>query len=148
MGMYTQLFLGVRIKSGAADVHAVLGKMFGKDIGSEFDPPAHPFFKTPRWRQIGRGWSYYFDARSHCDFVAGSGGDGYLTVLGDLKNYDNEIALFLDWLHPFVDEPASCEFKGYVRHESDDAPTLVYYDATGWRFVKAPLPGSGHDTSL
>lgn len=42
-----------------------------------------------------------------------------------LKNYDDEIDKFFDWLNPYIEGiPGQC--IGYKWHEYDDAPTLVY----------------------
>lgn len=48
----------------------------------------------------------------------------YLFLRVDLKNYDNQIEYFLDWLHPFVDENHD-KIIGWKWYEEDDYPTLL-----------------------
>lgn len=52
--------------------------------------------------------------------------DGYnLSVYSSFKNYDDEIAKFLDFIRPWIETDG---FIGYMRYEDHDDPTLIYND--------------------
>jgi transposase InsO family protein len=42
-----------------------------------------------------------------------------------LKNYDNEIKHFIDWLTPYIDQEDG-ECIGWSWYEEDDKPTLLF----------------------
>lgn len=121
MGMYTELVIKCSIKDEIPEqVHKILQTMFGDGDYYEGELPNHPFFSRQRWRNIGRSSSYYHipKAISYYNF-------GYLFSRSDLKNYENEIDLFLDWLDPYIAEiPGQC--IGWVWYEEFKEPTLVY----------------------
>ena len=54
---------------------------------------------------------------------------GYVFSRSDLKNYGGEIAKFLDWVDPYVDElPGKC--IGWTWYEEEDQPTLIFKKGT------------------
>lgn len=126
MGMYTELVLGVEIVPDD-NVIGILRHML--DEIDHFDGDySHPLFETPRWSYMLNCGSWYFDGqtdsklftRKLCDYVA-----YFLNVRCNLKNYDDEIELFLDWLNPYIKTQG---FLGYYRYEEFENPTLIYKD--------------------
>lgn len=118
MGMYTELVLKVRLTGDAP--RDIINHMFG-DGPEPATLPAHAFFKTQRWDFIGKSSSFYHHPEALSSFLSSD----YLFSRSDLKNYGNEIALFIDWLQPYIDaEPGYC--IGWEWYEEDDVPTLLY----------------------
>ena len=75
--------------------------------------------------------SYYFDGDTHSTLRYDDIARQYmLTVRCNLKNYDDEIALFLDWIGPYVSS-LDGTFHGYTIYEEDIEPTLIYYKRPG-----------------
>lgn len=120
MGMYTEIIIKCSLKENLPEtVNAVLNQLFNNEEEVE-NLPNHPFFSCPRWRAIGRCSSYY-----HIPWADANYRDGYLFSRSDLKNYDNEIYLFFDWLDPYINElPNTC--IGWSWYEEDDVPELRY----------------------
>lgn len=124
MGMYTELNLGVEIANNLNIIHdlkIMLGTIDG-DIVSN-----HDLFKTRQWDNMLLSDSYYFDGQTDSklfrDDLDSNNPMYYLNVRCNLKNYDNEIKLFLDWLCPYI---LTEGFLGYMRYEESYAPTLIY----------------------
>lgn len=128
MGMYTELVFKASIREDIPDTaQAVLQHLFG-DGDRPTQLPDHPFFQCTRWGQIGRGNSFYHTpfALSRYENPNRDGAKGgYLFSRSDLKNYGDEIAAFLDWVDPFIDEePGMC--VGWTWYEEENQPTLVF----------------------
>ena len=130
MGMYTALSLGVQFRRDTpADVidtieYMVTGRR--ERAADEYSSRAlHPFFSTDRWPALLRCDSYYFDWQTDYHFGPDQG-RYYLTGVSNLKNYSNEINLFLDWIEPHLDTHG---YLGWKMYEEDVAPTLLFrYD--------------------
>lgn len=129
MGMYTELVLKCQIKDEApSQVKEVLKYLFkgGEELKTL---PDHKFFKCPRWNGIGQCSSFYHHPKALSDYWTGHGNNddrgGYLFSRSDLKNYDQEIENFLDWLMPYIDEYEG-QCIGWQWYEEDDEPTLLY----------------------
>lgn len=129
MGMYTDFCFDVNIKKDVPDdVVAMLNQMRDFDRFDLFQKvlPDHPFFKCDRWVQIGHCSSAYFPAEPRFIFEKKSYGDDYvLNLRCNLKNYDEEIKHFINWIKPYVDAYPG-EFLGFYRYEEATRPTLVY----------------------
>lgn len=121
MGMYTELVLKCMVKQDRPEiVHKVLSYMFPQDLDRPDELPEHEFFKTERWYLIGGSSSCY-----HIPSPSAYYDGRYLFSRSDLKNYGNEISLFLDWLNPYLDNyPGEC--IGWVWYEEDHEPQLIY----------------------
>jgi len=133
MGMYTELVLKCQIKDDLpADVRSVLKYLFKGGDKPLAVLPDHEFFKCPRWDFIGQGSSFYHHPAALSDYWTGHGDDdnrgGYLFSRSDLKNYDNEIEKFIDWLRPYIDENDE-QCIGWSWYEEEDQPTLLFKDA-------------------
>ena len=131
MGMYTEFNIGVSLSDDVPQsVIDILRYMTG-DI-NEIDSSVenlHPFFKTERWAILFKCDSYYFDGETHTSFHKDDIDNKYhLTVRSNLKNYDNEIELFLDFINPYLD---TFDFLGYMIYEEDRIPTLIFRSEKG-----------------
>jgi hypothetical protein len=129
MGMYTELVLKCRVRDTTPDgIKEVLRHMFGNNVEPE-TLPEHPFFKSPRWSLLGKCSSYYHHPEALSGIFESSNdwGDMYIFSRSDLKNYDNEIALFVDWITPYVDGYGKACI-GWEWYEEDEAPTLIFVE--------------------
>ena len=125
MGMYTELNIGVRICPTPAVVQK-LNYMLGKD--TEDVHIDHPLFTDQtRWKYMLLSDSYYFDGKSDSklfiDDLYPNEPMYFLNVRCNLKNYNEEIEKFMDWLCPYIYTEG---FLGYKRFEEYDDPTLIY----------------------
>lgn len=126
MGMYTELNIGVNLVSSTPDyVIDIIKYMLNPE--SEYDEiklPDHPLFKTARWRYMLLSDSYYFGGTTNsCMEYDGIFKQHELNVRSNLKNYESEIELFLNFIQPYIDFHG---FIGYMRYEEFDIPTLIY----------------------
>lgn len=127
MGMYTELVLKCRIKEKPPrQVKEVLHYLFVDRYSDMPERPTHPFFQTPRWHMIGGSSSFYHHPKATSSMYEVDYSDSiYIFSRSDLKNYDNEIALFLDWIDPYLDNlPGEC--IGWTWYEEDEQPTLIF----------------------
>lgn len=120
MGMYTELVLKCEVQHFLPkDVEDILNFLFNsRDVPEEL--PKHPFFECDRWRHIGNRSSYYHIPWCHSKYS-----ENYIFCRCDLKDYDKEIELFLDWLSPYLYCPVGACI-GWTWYEEDDVPTLIY----------------------
>lgn len=127
MGMYTEIHFNAELKKDVpVEIVSVLRYMLG-EVEPRPPLPAHPFFETDRWHVLFRMDSYYFDADTHStmrlDKISGA---YYLCVRANLKNYDQEIDKFVDWITPYLDKHDG-DFLGFKRYEEDEWPTLIHH---------------------
>lgn len=124
MGMYTELNIGVEVSNNKDVIQKLRFMLMEPSEDVEIN---HPLFKTSRWSFMLRSTSGYFDGRTDSrlyeEEVLGVP-RYYLNVRCNLKNYDNEIEKFLDWLSPYI---LTRGFLGYMRDE-DEEPTLLYLE--------------------
>lgn len=124
MGMYTELNIGVALKPDTPkEIIDILEYMLGNtDIKPSV--PDHPFFNTMRWSMLFVCDSYYFDGFTDSAMQFDDIDEMYhLNVRSNLKNYDDEIDKFLNFIQPYLDTKG---FLGYRRYEEDETPTLIY----------------------
>lgn len=125
MGMYTEFHFNTELKRDIPDeIRAVLDYM----VGNRDDEPAtpeHPLFCTTRWRMMLRSGSYYFDADTHSTLRDDEQGGSYLCIRCNLKNHDDEIEKFCDWVRPYIDK-CDGDFLGFSRYEATETPTLIF----------------------
>lgn len=126
MGMYTELVLATKVKNDPAIVPILQFMADPQPVTPMAGLPEHPLFKTPRWQFLFSCSSYYFVPRSVCKFEYDEIGKYWVLISrADLKNYDDEIAKFIDWIEPYLDvEPG--EMIGYSRYEETAEPTIIY----------------------
>lgn len=111
MGMYTEiqtnLILGKHTPPEVLErlrlmVRGEIDRDDVKDAGKEsFETLRHELFYCDRWDCLFTMGSAYFDASPNA--VLGENPDGTWTLVSvaNLKNYDNEIGKFADWVRPF-----------------------------------------------
>ena len=126
MGMYTELNIGVNLRSDTPEnIVKILKYMLrDDDVDEDVTTTDHPLFETVRWQRMLRCDSYYFDGHTDSSILRDEGSDEYeLNVRCNLKNYDNEIQQFLDFIRPYLETEG---FLGYYRYEEWEHPTLIY----------------------
>ncbi len=124
MGMYTELVMATRIKAESEAVQ-ILQHLIN-DAEAPENLPVHPLFATPRWRMLFSCNSYFFVPRSIAKFEYDDiGGYWCLISRADLKNYDQEIEKFIDWIGPYLVNQCG-EMIGYSRYEETREPTIYY----------------------
>lgn len=126
MGMYTELRVNCRLKPDAPQI--VVDVLRYLADGDQMKPPKfalpdHPLFLCDRWRFLMCMSSAYFDDNPSAGVVRWNGAWHVLSV-ANLKNYDDEISKFIDWLSPFVDAAAG-ETWAEHRYEEDEVATRV-----------------------
>jgi hypothetical protein len=127
MGMYTEVVVKVNLANTITDSElSVIKYLFDNGEKPEVLPD-HPFFSCPRWHFIGQCSSYYHHPAAVNSLYASEGdpNDYYLFSRSDLKNYDNEISLFFDWIAPLTTSNPG-DVLGYSWYEEDKEPTLMY----------------------
>jgi hypothetical protein len=133
MGMYTAFHLGVSLTNPPKEVIDILRYMTTFKRSDIIPPPvpAHPFFFCDRWSSLMIMDSAYFKCDTHCSLRQDTFDANcyYLTVTSNLKNYDDEILKFMDWIMPYLD--VTDDMLGYYRYEEDDAPTILYHAKKG-----------------
>lgn len=125
MGMYTELNIGVQIVNNEKAIKKLNYMLNESDKDIQIE---HPLFDNERrWRYMLKCDSYYFDSQAdsklYRDDLYEDDPMYFLNVRCNLKNYDDEIELFLDWLCPYIITEG---FLGYMRCEEDESPTLIY----------------------
>jgi len=136
MGMYTELYLSLSIRGDIpADAREALYFLFG-DGDQPTTWPDHEAFTKERVTcgLLGRGNSFYFVPRSVKLFDHETINDTYVLISrSDIKNYEEEIEAFLDWLGQYVHTPCD-EHVGHIRYEEDHRPTLLFATEKGIRY--------------
>lgn len=135
MGMYTEFLFTANLHNLPDDVFNVLNYAVSYNTDKE-EPvlPKHAFFDTPRWTQVFWGESAYFPAERYARFTKREYINDYtLNIHSSLKNYNDEINLFIDWITPYVsasylDDVDDKFFVGYERYEENNLPTLLFID--------------------
>lgn len=137
MGMYTKLHCNIKIKKGATECIEILKYMLGEKEKIDFEIPNHDLFKAEnsRWEFMLKCCSEYFTGTNNSKLID----NNYNYVLHcdcDLKDYENEIELFLDWISQYSDYNDWYEFVGYEIYEEDKVPTLIYINKNGYKLIK------------
>ena len=119
MGMYTEIYVNVDFDENTPDeVIGTIKAMCAKDDRSPFlsDKPS-------RWSYLFNNGSYYLPL-TECGLLTYDdiGKQYSLIGKGDIKNYEQEIQQFFDYIKPYVEN----EFMGYYRYEESREPVLVY----------------------
>lgn len=132
MGMYTELNIGVKLnKKAITDGVIDILKYMTEWDGEHNQLPNHPLFETSRWDiMLNCGSAYFMDQPDSKVIISkyNPNEDIWLNVRSNLKNYDWEIELFLDWIQPYIEYD---EFIGYMRYEEYENPTLIYNSDDG-----------------
>jgi hypothetical protein len=128
MGMYTELNCAFLLsKNAPRQIVDILLYMTGQCLTEPADLPPHPLFGDTRWESMLTGSSAYFNGDPHSIISLDEFSDSHrVTIRCNFKNYDNEIAKFLDWITPYIDALPG-DFIGYSRYEDTEVPTLLYH---------------------
>lgn len=120
MGMYTEICLRIRLIDGLdPNVVNVIRELVNGDSLSKI--PKHPFFETPRYSSLMLYGSFYHIPKATMRLdTEGYSKSMYLHGRADLKDYDNEVALFFDWIYPYCEEG----MLGYSLYEEDTYPEV------------------------
>ena len=130
MGMYTELHFNAEVRDDA-EALPILQFMVDHHAPAPTTLPDHPLFSRERWRFMLTCDSCYFAADTRSTLRTQRYADGayhYLCVRCNLKNYEQEIQLFIDWIMPYLDKEDG-EFLGFYRYEETEEPTLIYMKA-------------------
>ena len=114
MGMYTELVCAFNLRKDVPqNVIDILQYMTMTRSGENlnFQLPDHPLFSTARWSTMLCCDSFYFPGESHSQLEYDSIIGWWMTIRCNLKNYDNEIQKFIDWVRPYMDTNG---FIGYA----------------------------------
>ena len=128
--MYTQIHFASDLKKETPK--EVIDILKAMDNGTAFELyekqlPNHDFFKCGHWAYLFTMGSAYFDYDTTHHFGKQEWSDTYnLSVTSNLKNYSDEIDLFIDWITPYLDKQDG-DFLGYSRYEETEIPTLIYH---------------------
>lgn len=126
MGMYTEINVCFDLyEDTSKEVVDVLHSLIdGTDEPTVL--PQHEFFDCDRWHMVACCDSYYFDGSTNSKMIFDSISKNWkINIRANLKNYDSELAKFLDWLAPYIETSG---FIGYTRYEEYEDPTLVYIE--------------------
>lgn len=129
MGMYTKLHCNIKIKKNKHCIKILEYMLDNNNIDNieELHLDNHDLFKTSRWEYTLQCSSFYFTGTNNTSLKE----NDYNYVLHcdcDLKNYSNEIDLFLDWISQYCDYENEKCFIGYKIYEEDEKPTLLFFE--------------------
>lgn len=128
MGMYTEFHFNVELKKDTPlEVLRILRFMTGQESFSseELSLPDHYLFTLDRWKYMLRTDSYYFPAQTFSKlYLDKSFNTYYLNIRCNLKNYNQEIQHFIDWIKPYLQADEG-DFLGFYRYEESNTPTLL-----------------------
>ncbi|MFA5760512.1 MAG: hypothetical protein WC877_01965 [Dehalococcoidales bacterium] len=135
MGMYTEIIFGCSLKKDTP-LNVINVMQFMTDPSDFKDEskitgglPDHKFFNTPRWKWMFHCSSYYFGVNESSSkmWYDDISKDYRISVRSNLKNYDDEIELFLEWIHPYVNHGTGYNnLYAIVTYEESEVPTLYY----------------------
>ncbi|MCY7679903.1 hypothetical protein MH122_13955 [Bacillus pumilus] len=129
MGMYTELVCAFQlIEETPRSIIDILEFMTGQREVQPNDLPDHDLFSNEtRWKWMLQSDSFYFDGKTYSkienDMIVGT---CYVSIRCNLKDYDDEIAKFIDWVSPYIQKDHDRYFIGYERYEEDREPTLIF----------------------
>lgn len=132
MGIYTEFHFNVELNEDINTESNIVIQtlMFMLNQSIESNNPLmvsyHPFFKTPRWKNLLISDSYYFPSDTHSTLRFDNiSYQYYLNIKSNIKNYNYEIQKFVDWIMPYLNHDVG-EFLGFYRLEETNIPTLIY----------------------
>ncbi len=122
MGLYTEIYVNVNlVEPLPQSVMDTLNAMCLHNIHM-----LRQLGKPDRWSMLFSNGSYYHPSTEVAKFTWDEIGKCYSILgKGDIKNYENEIEQFFEWLMPYIDAPEGM-FIGYQRYEEDLTPTLYF----------------------
>jgi len=128
MGMYTELIFGAELKKETPnEVIEVLQYM----LGQLEDKPINFPLPDGRCEWLFQGGSYYFAINNPVNkmWIDNTDKQWRISTRSNIKNYENEIQLFLDWIKPYVESGSgNREMYAIVIYEDSETPIIYYLD--------------------
>lgn len=132
MGMYTEIYFHAEVSREAADI------LTAQHDGTIFKRPDHPFFRTERGDWLTKMSSAYFPGETVFTVVpawqdeyAKYGNDNderfIVTIRSSIKNYDDEIEKFFDWIKPHVVSWGGGGKRGFIGYSLYEEGEIVPY---------------------
>src|SRR5882672_2404592 len=144
MGYYTQFHFNATLKSNIEDDKKLIRQLIDcmKDDRSDIPSvlPKHDFFKQAWWRAVLYGACIKTAFCEDCIFVD-----------CNIKNYDDQIEKFLDWISDYVILPViktglrleAMRVFGYCQGECKTMPYPIMVDNKGRLFVNYDVEDDG-----
>lgn len=118
MGMYTDFALRFSILKSDKDfdlIMSVIEHMTDIDINEPPTLPNHFLFRTSRWGMMAKSGRSFIRNVNYHDHVD-------LMLIGEFKNYEDEIAHFINWITPHLYD----SLTGYSHYEGSEH-TVPYF---------------------
>lgn len=137
MGMYTEVYLAIELKRDTPQEIINVLKFLAEDTHElPFELiPDHPFFKCERWRWLFSMSSAYHPAAVINNFWQDDISKQWLiNIHSSIKNYDQEIQKFCDWIAPYVNayvNDINYAFLGFMRYVENEMPTPIFLSPNG-----------------
>jgi hypothetical protein len=129
MGMYTELHLFVKLDKNLDKEFVRWFELNNQDEVSTTKMPDENIVPSALKRYFCNSLyddSYYFDAIPTVLFKYDDISKSYfLTIIFNIKNYENEIELFISVLSKYI---ISDGYIGHIMYEEDDAPILLFIE--------------------
>lgn len=125
MGMYTEVFFRAEVDQYA---YEIMRRIIQERDPAEHFTSEHPFFGKDRAWAVFNCASYYHPGPFH-RLVEDEGAldARFVSFRNSLKNYDDEVEAFFDWVRPHVVvHRLRPEFIGYSLYEEDAEPILYF----------------------
>lgn len=126
MGMYTELIFGARLKETTPkEVIETLQYM----VGDLEQPPEKLAFETSTGRNVLLGGSFYFGVHSAVSkfFYDDLAKAWTLSSRANIKNYEDEIEQFLEWIKPYIDSGSGEREMYAIKIYKKQAEPTIYY---------------------
>ncbi|MBG9693236.1 hypothetical protein ABD91_21085 [Lysinibacillus sphaericus] len=125
MGDFTEVNLRLRLRRETPnEITNILNYLTGKMRNSN-SLPNHPFFNMNRWRSVCNAFNDDTGIQGKVTYFEFNNRYWDLCIRSIYKDR-GEIKAFLDWILPYIDE-TWLEFLGFIKSDSSDHPTLVYF---------------------
>ena len=125
MGDYTRFKFSAHLKPDAPkEVIEAIQLLLSEDDDNTPTYPTHPFFQDSRRTLVLMGGSAYFDTPEPPIFEEKDGA-WYLSCHSSLKNYDDTIEKFCDWIGQYVGESDGAIVGEREFEYADDATMLM-----------------------
>src|SRR3990167_6474879 len=126
MGMYTELIFGARLKETTPNEVIETLKYMGGDLETK---PEKLAFETSTGRNVLRGGSFYFGVHSAVSklFYDDIANAWALSSRANIKNYEDEIEQFLEWIKPYIDSGSGEREMYAIKIYEEQAEPTIYY---------------------
>lgn len=125
MGMYTDFIYDADLrKETPKQVIELLEYMLDNDKPPPLRLPTAPLFLAYRWDCMLRMTYAASEVEGRSSLAINDGGKFRLTIRCSLKNYDDEIEKFVEWIDPWVDAAPGAQL-GASRFEEQEIATPI-----------------------